>query len=111
MDTQSFSVTLSAFGVRFADGSIRGVRCDLSVRLSLGNEGVVTTYTVSSLYTGECLQSISFVGNGRRELPMPAKLKPVVPEELLGMYRNILPKLAEFVQVMDGAHPPKLSKG
>ena len=111
MDTQSFSVTLSVCGVRFADGTQRAVKCDLCVRLSMGSEWAVTTYTVSSLYTGETLQSISFVGNGPRALPMPAKLRPVIPGELLGMYQSILPKLAEFVQAMDGVQPFKPKKG
>lgn len=105
MDIRSFSFTLSAFGVRFPDGTQRAVKCDLCVRLSMGNEWVVITYTESSAYTGETLQSISFVGNGRRALPMPARLRRVIPGELADMYQSILPKLAAFVQAMDSARP------
>lgn len=111
MDIRSFSFTLNGFGVRYADKSQRAVNCALSVRLSLGNEWVVSTYTESSAYTGETLRSISFVGNGRRALPMPASLRRVVPAELADMYQSILPKLAAFVQAMDSAQPIKQGKG
>lgn len=111
MDTQSFSVTLSVSGVRLADESQRAVKCDLCVRLSLAKEWAVTIYTVSSLYTGEILQCISFVANGPRELLMPARLNGVAPVELVDMYRSILPKLAEFVHQTDGALLPEHSKG
>lgn len=110
MDMQNFSVTLSVFGLESEDTQ-RPVKCDLSVRLNLVSETVVTIYTASSLYTGDLLLSISFVGNGPLELPTPDRLRLVVPGPLVDMYRSILPRLEEFAQVMGGAPPSKQSKG
>jgi len=107
----SFSVTLNGSGLLFPDNTGRNVVYALSWRLNLAKERVVTTYTESCAYTGAILQSVSFVGNGPRALPMHGKLVPMLPVELRDMYPSILPRLAEFMHQMDGVLPRPQSKG
>ena len=99
MGIRSFSFTLNG-SVPLSSGNTRVRVYALSVHQNLGKDEVVTTYTESCPYTGEIHQSVSFGIGGRRVLPTPVQLAPVVPRELLATWQNILPKLAAFVQAM-----------
>lgn len=105
MGINSFSVTLNGSASLYSDGSTKADVYALSVRRNSESGRVVTTFTQSCAYTGAIRQSISFVGSGLGGLPMPAKLRRVIPGELADMYQSILPKLVEFMQVMASALP------